>query len=126
MRSKNLTGEMIFDTPIYHNTNYPHTSEDPPLTVAYAPSNLEADDLIIEKLYAVKNKKRVRIVTSDRALTTLIRNLEVDVMQSNAFISLLTRRAQKKDSSNKPSLESSTHIARLEVIFQKRLQDETE
>ncbi len=126
MRKKNISGEMIFDTPIYHDTNYPHTSEDPPLTIAYAPTNLQADDLIIEKLYAIKKRKMIKVVTSDRALTTLIKDLEADVMQSNAFISMLMKTPLTKDFSNKPSSDSDSHMSRLEKIFEKKLPDESE
>lgn len=126
MRSKRITGEMIFDTPIHHDTTYPHSREDPPLTISYAPTNLEADDLIIEKLYAIKNTKVIRVITSDRALRARIKDLDADVMQSNAFISMLTRTPKRKDSSNKPLLDSDTHMTRLETIFEKKLQDENE
>lgn len=117
---------MIFDTPIHHDVLYPHTIDDPPLTISYAPTNLEADDLIVEKLYAIKKRKLIKVITSDRALTNIIKDLEAEVMQSNAFISMLMKKPLVKDVSNKPSKDSNTHIFRLEQIFEKKLLDETE
>ena len=52
MKKANLEGEMIFDMPIHHETTYAHSNESPPLTIVYAPSALESDDLIVEGFFS--------------------------------------------------------------------------
>jgi predicted RNA-binding protein with PIN domain len=125
MESKNLQGEMIFDMPDHHQTLYPHRSKKPPLTLVSAPTNMEADDLIVEKLYAIKNPKMTKVVTNDRALITLIKDLGVDVISGNRFLQKI-RKKKRSNHNEKPSSDSSREHQRLEEIFMKRLLDENE
>lgn len=126
MKKAKLFGEMIFDTPIHHETEYAHRSEEPPLTVLYAPNNLEADDLIVEKLYAVNKPQDYIVVTSDRALGFRVKEVEGKVMKVNAFLSLMQKSNRKKKAPLKPSGDTKTHLERLEKVFIKRLEDASE
>jgi predicted RNA-binding protein with PIN domain len=126
LKQTKYIAEMIFDTPLHHATIFPHTSEKPPLTVAYAPTNLEADDLIVEKLYGIKKPEKITVVTSDRELSSRVRDAGGKVMKSKAFLSLLKRRTKKEKPAEKPHSESSKHSDRLEKIFLDRLKDTNE
>ncbi len=126
MKKANLEGEMIFDMPIHHETSYAHSNEAPPLTIVYAPSALEADDLIVEKLYAIKQPKNYTIVTSDRALIQKVKELEANVIGSAAFFSLLQKKNKVCSKNKKPVKESTSQIDRLLIIFLRRFQDENE
>jgi predicted RNA-binding protein with PIN domain len=124
MKNKHLSGEMIFDTPIHHSSSYPHSKQDPPLTIVLAPTHLEADDLILEKLYAIKQIKTVTVITSDRALQRAIKELDVVVIDSSSFFSMLTKRDRKSESFKKPSSSSIKEHVRLQEIFEKKLLEE--
>lgn len=126
MKKANLEGEMIFDMPIHHETTYAHSNQAPPLTIVYAPTALEADDLIIEKLYAIKYPKKYTIVTSDRALIQKVKEQEANVLGTSAFFSLLQRKNKVCSKNTKPLKESISQIDRLEAIFLQKLQDESE
>lgn len=126
LKQTKYMAEMIFDTPLHHKTLFPHTSEKPPLTVAYAPNNLEADDLIVEKLYGIKKPEKIIVVTSDRELSMRVKEAGGKVMKSKAFLSLLKKRTKKEKPAEKPHAETKNHQDRLEKIFQKKLKDTSE
>jgi predicted RNA-binding protein with PIN domain len=126
MKKANLQGEMIFDMPMHHQTMYAHSNEAPPLTIVYAPTALEADDLIVEKLYAIKRPKGYTIVTSDRVLIQKVKEQEANVIGSSAFFSLLQKKNKVCSKNKKPVKDSSSQIDRLEAIFLRRFQDENE
>ncbi|MCH9617285.1 MAG: hypothetical protein SP4CHLAM5_04310 [Chlamydiia bacterium] len=117
LKQTKYSAEMIFDTPLHHETIFPHTSEKPPLTVAYAPTNLEADDLIIEKLHGIKKPEKITVVTSDRELSTRVRDTGGKVIKSKAFLLLLKKRTKKERPAEKPHYESVKQQDRLEKIF---------
>ncbi len=126
MKAAGLSGEMIFDTPIHHETLYAHSLEKPPLTIILAPNNLEADDLIVEKLYAIKNPHDIVVVTSDRALSYRVKEQETKVITVKSFMSLLRKKNAKKNSEKKPIHHIKKEVDRYESIFLKRLEDENE
>lgn len=121
MRGAKKTGEMVFDTPIDHYTTYAHTTINPPLVISFAPSGLEADDLIIEKLYAIKDRKNVCIVSNDRELIRRARDCEVKNMSCKKFITMLEKKNRTKVVEKKPSSQMNSYSEKLEEIFTKRL-----
>jgi len=126
MKKANLKGEMIFDTPIHHETLYAHSLEKPPLTILLAPTNLEADDLIVEKIYASSNLKKTIVVSSDKALAYRVKEVDGQVMSVNKFMNFLRKKNRDKPSDPKPPASSSKDIERYEEIFLKKLEDESE
>lgn len=126
MKKANLAGEMIFDMPLHHEITYPHTNEKPPLVICYAPTNLEADDLIVEKLYAYKKVEDVIVVTSDRGLKLRVREVGANVLLVKNFLSLLRKKNNKQTEEKKPHNDSKSHIDRLEEIFIKKLKNTNE
>ena len=126
MKKARIEGEMIFDTPIHHETLYAHSIEKPPLTLTLAPHGLEADDLIVEKFYALKNSKNYTVVTSDKNLKMRLQELDVKVITVNAFMSLLSKKRKEKTLKQNPSNSSLKELKRYENIFLKKLEDEND
>ena len=90
------------------------------------PSNLEADDLIVEKLYAEKTPEKITVVTSDKELSYRVKEVGGMVMSCKAFLSLLKRRTKKEKPSEKPNDDSVKRKKQLEQVFLKRIEDATE
>ena len=109
--------------PLHHDVLYPHSSEEPPLTICYAPTNLEADDLIVEKLYAIKTPSRTLVVTSDNELKYRIKEVGAEVISAKSFISFLQKKTKTKNSSKKGIIETKKDLARLERIFTEKMED---
>lgn len=126
MKRGNLEGEMIFDTPLHHETMYAHSLENPPLIITLAPTNLEADDLIVEKLYALDDLRHTMVVTSDRKLAYRVKEVDGNVITVNAFMSLLRKKSFKDDTPEKPSVSGDREVKRYEEIFKSRLEDEND
>ncbi len=126
MREKKLYGEMIFDTPLHHQSSLPHTTEDPPLTISFAAEDLEADDLIVEKLYSYKKPEKIVVVTSDKELSRRVRDLEANVITSDSFIKRLTRQKKRGVQEKKPFYQSSKEQERLQKIFERKAKDTNE
>jgi predicted RNA-binding protein with PIN domain len=126
MKKANLSGEMIFDMPIDHKISYPQTSENPPLIICYAPTNLEADDLIIEKIYAKKNPENITVITSDNGLKQRVKETGANISSGKTFLSFLEKKNKKKSFYQKPIFESKSDFERLERIFLQKLEDTNE
>ena len=122
MKEAKFSGEMIFDTPKDHHTLFPHTSHCSPLTISYAPKNLEADDLIVEMLY-IKKKRKIIVVTSDRNLCSRIREEGATTLDVDTFVSLLMKKQKGSSPQAKPSYDTQRDIKRLEEIFIKKMKD---
>jgi hypothetical protein len=64
------------------------------------------------------------VITSDRALQRAIKELDVVVIDSSSFFSMLTKRDRKSESFKKPSSSSIKEHVRLQEIFEKKLLEE--
>lgn len=114
---------MIFDTALHHQSSLPHTTEDPPLTISFAAEDLEADDLIVEKLYAYKKPEKIIVVTSDRELTSRVKDLEAKVITSDNYLKKLRKKKRKENTGKKPFYQPSKEQKRLQKIFEERLKE---
>ena len=120
MRAKNFHGEMIFDTPMHHYSPLPHTTEDPPLTIAFAADGQEADDMIIEKLHGINRPEKVVVVSADRELCKRARDEGAKTLSSVAFLQKLHQKKRGKRPSKKNIPESDKERDRLREIFEKK------
>jgi hypothetical protein len=124
MGSHGLKGILIFDSNPEHARIYPTKSALDHLEVAHAPIHVEGDLYILEYLSTIKNPARYRLITSDRKLSELAKNLKVTSINSEDFFSLLLNLTQKNNAvrkESKPLSESKKELERLENIFENRL-----
>lgn len=60
------------------------------LTVRYAPQGTTADTLIIKRLYHARNPQQILVVTSDRAIQRVAKQVKARVISASAFAQVLT------------------------------------
>ncbi len=116
-----LKGILIFDSNPNHARSYPTKKRVSHLEVAYSPIDMEADFYILEVLSLLKNPSSIRLVTSDRALSSAAKNLKIASIDSSDFFFLLKEASLKKDAINqelKPLFESKKELERLQKIFE--------
>lgn len=76
------------------------------ITVQYAPSGKIADQLIIKRLRKAKNPRELMVVTSDRAIQRVARQVEARVVSSSDFAVTLNTTRQPK-ASQEPNLSDA-------------------
>lgn len=123
MREKNFHGEMIFDTPLHHYSPIPHTTEDPPLTIAFAADGQEADDMIIERLYGYKKPEKIIVVTADRELRSRALDAGARTLSSDAFLKKLHKKKKSRKEEKKHLPLSNKEKERLHKIFEEKFKE---
>lgn len=60
------------------------------LTIRFAPQGTTADEMIIKHLYGAKNSRQITVVTSDRDIQRVAKDVGANVMSSVEFARTLT------------------------------------
>ncbi len=114
----------IFDNTRSGSFLYPSSSHTyPNLDVVYSPSNLTADEYILEYLEAHMNASSVTLVTDDRALAMYAKDHGVKHINIEEFLNRISKRQKNSTKSHrggKPSTQSSKEFARLLKIFEEK------
>lgn len=122
MEDLKMNGTLVFDYTRQSPVDYPirHTSSC--LEIIYAPSNLSADDYILEFLTS-SNETQITLVSSDRDLCIQARNLGAHIKGISEFIDLLKKRKQKITPSpkeTKPTASTDKEFQRFLALFEER------
>jgi predicted RNA-binding protein with PIN domain len=115
----------------YHPEAVEHFREAPGLEVLYSPTSLSADAVIERLVYRAPNRLEVVVVSNDRGLRDLCRNLGALTMEADYFLSTMQESKQQSSASlqdtrrqdNAPRIEDNLDPetrARLEAL-KKRL-----
>lgn len=118
--AKKISGMLVFDG-AHRRDEESGLSYSSPLTIAYAPKGVTADQYIVEQIELAKNPKLITVVTNDRGLASHAKSAGAKVQGNNPFIRWLHKR-KKKAEAPEPK-ETAHNIDRLLKIFEKRLQN---
>jgi predicted RNA-binding protein with PIN domain len=88
------------------------------ISVRQAGSGQRADDLMIRDLRRHYNPPELTVVTSDRAIERVARQLKARVIDSATFATEMSRPPQKEDSSDMPPLPEEEIREWLEIFGQ--------
>jgi predicted RNA-binding protein with PIN domain len=94
-----------------------------PIELAFTPKGQSADENILERVEALKNRKNATVVTNDLGLKRQAGAFGAKTMSNDEFLEWLLKRSAKKKRKRLPTQESPQEIARLTEIFEQRLRD---
>ncbi len=92
-----------------------------PMELAFTPKGQSADENILEKIEALKNRKNATVVTNDLGLKRQASAFGAKTMSNDEFLEWLLKRAVKKKVKRLPIKDSPREIERLTKIFEERL-----
>jgi len=120
----NLKGIIVFDGS-HRQEEESGLSYPSPMELAFTPKGQSADENILERVEAIKNRKNAIVVTNDRGLTRQASAFGAKVMTNSEFLDWLHKRATKKKAKDRrPAQETAYQIERLTKIFEERLKEE--
>ncbi len=94
------------------------------LEIIYTPEKMTADDLLLEMLRVKKSHDQITIVTNDKKLASLCRQLGARTISHSAFLAFLAKKELKKEEQSQVNPQDSpAQIKRLRAIFEKKLKD---
>jgi len=97
-----------------------------PMELAYTPKGQSADQYILDRVEALKNRKNAMVVSNDRGLKSQASAMGAKTMGNDEFIDWLLKRAVKKKAKQLPAKDSPYQIERLTKIFEERLKELTD
>jgi len=120
METLHMKGAMVFDSHSDHSNTYPIRSEHPHLEIIFSPTNLSADDYILEYLSThQKVQNPITLVTSDNELAFRAKSFGASIMPVKAFLKFLhEKKLHSTHTEEKPSIENSQQVQRLLDIFE--------
>lgn len=122
MEELDMEGALVFDYIKTNPVNYPTRSSTGHLEIIYPPSNLSADDYILEFISTTTHLSLV-LVSSDRDLCRAAKNLGAKIKSVPEFIELLKTRKKKTthtEKESKPSASTDREFERFLSIFEDR------
>src|ERR1700722_7718669 len=93
------------------------------IEIIYTSKSQTADEYIFEEVKHSRNPTQVTVVTNDRELSGRCRQRRAHTLTIDAFLQLLSKKRTKKKRkhSSQPFRDSDPEIARLLMIFEKRM-----
>lgn len=121
MKELNMQGALVFDRVKVNPVNYPTRSSTGYLEIIYPPSNLSADDYILEFL-STTDIPNLILISSDGDLCRAAKNLGAKIKSVPAFIELLKKQKKKIThlEDGKPSVTTDKEFERFLSIFEDR------
>ncbi|HEX2582656.1 MAG TPA: NYN domain-containing protein [Chlamydiales bacterium] len=95
-----------------------------PMELAFTPKGQSADENILERVEALKNRKSATVVTNDLGLKRQAGAFGAKTMSNDEFLDWLLKRAAKRKRKQATTKESPQEIERLTKIFEQRLKDD--
>ena len=92
------------------------------LRLIFSSKNLSADQYILEEIAHYKHPEKIIVITSDKRLSHLAKNLKASVQTVSSFVKKLQKIKTKK-TTEKQKQDTAANIQRLEKIFEKRLKE---
>lgn len=121
--ARRTSGLLVFDG-MHRRDEESGLSYPSPLTVAYAPKGISADEYIVEQIEIAREPKSITVVTNDRGLAMHAKSLGAKVQNNEAFIQWL--RKKKGQRVRRELKESEKNMRRLEQVFEERLKRDLE
>ncbi len=120
MDELSLIGTVVFDGRNDMSSDYPFRKKTKTLEIIFSPTNLDADNYILEFLITFNKKiKDIVVVTSDNELASKAKSLHASTLSVKEFLKLLN---QKKPTTThldeKPNCECRFQLERLLKIFE--------
>jgi predicted RNA-binding protein with PIN domain len=94
------------------------------MELAFTPKGQSADENILERVEALKNRKSATVVTNDLGLKRQAGAFGAKTMSNDEFLDWLLKRAAKRKRKQATTKESPQEIERLTKIFEQRLKDD--
>ena len=110
---------IVFDNKNKIHKDFPTKKNFNNLNIIYSPSNLTADEYILEILSSKKNKKNIILITSDKALSAMAKQFGCKTQTTEEFLKSDKLNKKIKNINNKPEKDNSYDIDRLCEIFEK-------
>lgn len=120
MSSVGLKGTIVFDSHFDHASPHPTRTDRHHLEVIFSPTNLDADQYILEYLTTIK-RQDLTLVTSDNELAFQAKFFGPKILSVQAFLKLLyEKELHTVKAEDKPNIECRYQIHRLLEIFEKK------
>jgi len=121
-----LNVTVVFDAPAgeWHDLNRGHVHA---LEVVYTAKKQSADEYILQEITHCHNSSLITVVTSDRSLANLCKAQGAHVKSIESFLTWVCHKKEKKKVKKSEPIrerafkDSETNIARLLLIFEKKL-----
>jgi len=126
MSSIRIQGTVVFDSHVEHANIHPTRGGNGHLEIIFSPTNLNADQYILEYLSTMSSEKNnMTLVTSDNELAFQAKAFGVKILSVQAFLKLLyEKELHTTKAEEKPNLECRYEIQRLLDIFEKKYKDQ--
>ncbi len=119
-RKMHLHGIIVFDG-AHRSEEESGLSYPSPMELAFTPKGQSADEYILEKVEAFKNRKNATVITNDLGLKRQASAFGAKTMSNDAFLEWLLKRSTKKKVKRLPTKDSPQEIERLTKIFEEKL-----
>ncbi len=122
MHSLGLHGAVVFDSHPDHSATHPIRADDPHLEIIYSPTNLDADEYILEYLSTYKRGSQpIILVTSDNELAFKAKSFGASILGVKDFLKKLhEKELHTTKAEEKPNLECRYQLQRLLELFENR------
>jgi predicted RNA-binding protein with PIN domain len=124
-KQMNLCGTIVFDG-AHRRDEESGLSYPSPMELAFTPKGQTADENILERIEATKNRKNTTVVTNDLVLKRQASAFGAKAMSNEEFLEWLLKRSAKKKRKRPPPKDSPQQIERLLKIFEAKLTDDFE
>ncbi|MCK4934033.1 MAG: NYN domain-containing protein [Simkaniaceae bacterium] len=124
--SLKLNITIVFDSHKEHSEHYASKKLQGCLEVIFPPDGETADNYILEILELNPNPKLETLVTSDKPLALKARGIGAKTQSVDEFLAYLMKKLSKTSNEEKQHAETPNNFKRLQKIFEKKLQENSE